>query len=458
MTANLPTYNYLQFVRFKSLSLWDVKKNRIFDNKETSDYDFVRLADVLSQVKRVEFLQPTKDYKLLGVKSYGLGVFHRETKKGNDIKAKYLWELKEGDLVYSRLGASSGSFGLINKDFDNYFVSNEFPAFTIDSNRVLPQYLNLVLTSKRFYEKIADFNTGSALKRFHEDKFLNLEIPLPTKIEQESIIETYTDKEIKAVNLKRNIEKLELELKQYFLKSLGLTINENKANKFNSKIQFVRYKNIQKWSLSSLLKEKKYSFKEVKYKMLPLNKILVSFDGGKTPSTSRKDFWNGNINWVSPKDFNGISIESSIDKITDKAVKEAGMKIFDTGVLLGVFRSGILRHSFPIALTKIPVTINQDLKAIVVNENFVLQKYLLYFLHLMQDYVLENSVKYGVTVESINTDEFLNLNIIIPELKIQNEIINNIEDYNLKIEKYKYELAETENDKVLKLEAKIFNY
>lgn len=134
------------------------------------------------------------------------------------------------------------------------------------------------------------------------------------------------------------------------------------------------------------------------------------------------------------------------------------MKIFDTGVLLGVFRSGILRHSFPIALTKIPVTINQDLKAIVVNENFVLQKYLLYFLHLMQDYVLENSVKYGVTVESINTDEFLNLNIIIPELKIQNEIINNIEDYNLKIEKYKYELAETENDKVLKLEAKIFNY
>ncbi|QQR94794.1 MAG: hypothetical protein IPJ93_13615 [Bacteroidota bacterium] len=60
---------------------------------------------------------------------------------------------KDGDLVYSRLGASSGSFGLINKDFNNYFVSNEFPAFTIDTKRVLPQYLNLVLTSKRFYRK-----------------------------------------------------------------------------------------------------------------------------------------------------------------------------------------------------------------------------------------------------------------------------------------------------------------
>ncbi|QQR94793.1 MAG: hypothetical protein IPJ93_13610 [Bacteroidota bacterium] len=95
MVAQNSTYNYLQFVRFKSLSLWDVKKNRIFDSKETSDYDFVRLADVLTQVKRVEFLQPAKDYNLLGVKSYGLGVFHRETKKGNDIKAKYLWELKK---------------------------------------------------------------------------------------------------------------------------------------------------------------------------------------------------------------------------------------------------------------------------------------------------------------------------------------------------------------------------
>ncbi len=151
MTTTSLSYNYLQFVRFKDLSLWDVKKNRIFENRESSNYDFVSLADVLTQVKRIEILQPNKEYNLLGVRSYGLGIFHRETKKGNDIKSKYLWELQEGDLVYSRLGASSGSFGLISKEFNNYFVSNEFPAFSIDTNRVIPEYLNLVLTSKHFH-------------------------------------------------------------------------------------------------------------------------------------------------------------------------------------------------------------------------------------------------------------------------------------------------------------------
>lgn len=246
MTANLPTYNYLQFVRFKSLSLWDVKKNRIFDNKENSDYDFVRLADVLTQVKRVEFLQPTKDYNLLGVKSYGLGVFHRETKKGNDIKAKYLWKLKEGDLVYSRLGASSGSFGLINKDFDNYFVSNEFPAFTIDTDRVSPQYLNLVLTSKRFYEKIADFNTGSALKRFHEEKFLNLEIPLPPLKKQTKISDGYFNLFNKSIAENNKASELQIEIDKFLFKELGIEIKKEQKRKG---INFIRYKELSKWGV-----------------------------------------------------------------------------------------------------------------------------------------------------------------------------------------------------------------
>jgi len=457
MTTTSLSYNYLQFVRFKDLSLWDVKKNRIFENRESSNYDFVSLADVLTQVKRIEILQPNKEYNLLGVRSYGLGIFHRETKKGNDIKSKYLWELQEGDLVYSRLGASSGSFGLISKEFNNYFVSNEFPAFSIDTNRVIPEYLNLVLTSKHFYEKIAVFNTGSALKRFHEDKFLNLEIPIPSLINQRKIISEQNGFAERLINLKSDITELNNKIQKYFLDKLGIIKNENQKNISSSKILFVRYKNIQKWSLSSILKEKLFSFKNVNHSIILLSKIVISFDGGKTPSTSRKDYWNGNINWISPKDFNGIEINDSIDKITEKAVKECGMKIYEKGVLLGVFRSGILRHSFPVAITNLPVAVNQDIKAMLVDSKIINSKYLLYFLHLLQEYVLENCVKYGVTVESLNTDEFLSLKIIVPNLKTQFEIVKNLDQLFDKVVLKNNEITKIEIKKRKSLETSIFN-
>lgn len=457
MKVTLPTYNYLQLVRFKSLSLWDVKKNRIFENKETSNFQFAKLGDILTQVKRVENLTPNVEYKLLGVKSYGLGAFHREVKKGSEIKAKYLWELKEGDFVYSRLGASSGSFGLITKEFDNYFVSNEFPAFTIDKNKVNPQFLNLVLSSKRFYERIKDFNTGSALKRFHEDKFLNLEIPLPSLKEQSELVNNYYSKVRQLNNTISNVEIKEIEIKNNFFSALGILESKKSILKRTSNISFVKYKDIRKWSLSSILKEKVFSFDSVKFKTTPLHKVLLTFEGGKTPLTTNKDYWNGNIYWVSPKDFNGLEIFSSQDKITEKAVSNAGMKVFKTGVLLAVFRSGILRHSFPIAITKIPVAINQDLKALEVNNEIIFSEYLLFYLHYLQSYVLENCVKYGVTVESVNTDEFLNLDVILPSLSIQKKLIQQLVIDRTDVANMR-EFAKKEMDNaIIEFDQKIFN-
>jgi len=310
---------------------------------------------------------------------------------------------------------------------------------------------------KHFYEKIAVFNTGSALKRFHEDKFLNLEIPIPSLINQRKIISEQNGFAERLINLKSDITELNNKIQKYFLDKLGIIKNENQKNISSSKILFVRYKNIQKWSLSSILKEKLFSFKNVNHSIILLSKIVISFDGGKTPSTSRKDYWNGNINWISPKDFNGIEINDSIDKITEKAVKECGMKIYEKGVLLGVFRSGILRHSFPVAITNLPVAVNQDIKAMLVDSKIINSKYLLYFLHLLQEYVLENCVKYGVTVESLNTDEFLSLKIIVPNLKTQFEIVKNLDQLFDKVVLKNNEITKIEIKKRKSLETSIFN-
>jgi type I restriction enzyme S subunit len=62
------------------------------------------------------------------------------------------------------------------------------------------------------------------------------------------------------------------------------------------------------------------------------------------------------------KDF----IEDSIDHVSHVAVGESNLKLVEPGSVLLVVRGMILAHSVPVALTAVPLTINQDMKALVV--------------------------------------------------------------------------------------------
>ncbi len=56
------------------------------------------------------------------------------------------------------------------------------------------------------------------------------------------------------------------------------------------------------------------------------------------------------------------------DHISDAAVAESTVKLIPSGSLLFVIRGMILAHSFPTAITTREVTINQDMKALVLGE------------------------------------------------------------------------------------------
>ena len=69
-------------------------------------------------------LEANTTYQLLGVKWYGEGPFLRESLRGAEIGASQLFQVKEGDIIYNRLFAWKGSFGIISPHLDGCFVSN----------------------------------------------------------------------------------------------------------------------------------------------------------------------------------------------------------------------------------------------------------------------------------------------------------------------------------------------
>ena len=76
-------------------------------------------------------------------------------------------------------------------------------------------------------------------------------------------------------------------------------------------------------------------------------------------------YWNGDIVWISSKDMKSSRISGSELKITNLALNE--MTLYHPGTLLLVARSGILKHSLPLAILEVDATINQDIKALQVH-------------------------------------------------------------------------------------------
>ncbi len=87
--------------------------------------------------------------------------------------------------------------------------------------------------------------------------------------------------------------------------------------------------------------------------------------GGMTPSMENRRFWDGSIPWVTPKDMKRETICDSGMKVTEAAVHETSLRLIDPPAVLMVVRGMILARKVPIAWITSPVTINQDMKALM---------------------------------------------------------------------------------------------
>ncbi len=170
---------------------------------------------------------------------------------------------------------------------------------------------------------------------------------------------------------------------------------------------------------------------------------MASFSSGKTPSTSKDEYWGDDYLWITSKDMKSKYIDSSQTSLSEKGAKIMQIKAPDT--LLLVARSGILRHTLPVAILKKRATINQDIKAISLYDTS-LAEFIYSFLKGTENHILLKYIKSGTTVENINFDEFKNIIIPVPPKSEQiliNEKINTLLSFIETIESDKTDLQAT---------------
>lgn len=156
---------------------------------------------------------------------------------------------------------------------------------------------------------------------------------------------------------------------------------------------------------------------------------IVELIGGGTPKTSKAEYWDGNINWLSVKDFNN---ENRYVYSTEKTITEEGLDNSSTKLLkkddIIISARGTVGE---LAMIPFPMAFNQSCYGIRAKEG--IDSIFLY-------YLIKNSVRklkaitHGSVFDTITRDTFANIEVAIPDIKTQHRIAKMLADIDDKVE------------------------
>ena len=186
------------------LSNWNMGYLTNVDIERNNKYTYQKLSSLLVKKNRDAVkINDLEEYKRVKVK-FNNEVVLRDKVMGAEILTKNQFRIAKGQLIVARIGASNGALGIVPDELDNAIVTSDFLTYTINET-ILPEYLVLILSNKKFTNYFLESASGSVMYRLNEDLFLNLEIPVPPLSEQMELCQ-------KIMQLKKTIKQLEQEL------------------------------------------------------------------------------------------------------------------------------------------------------------------------------------------------------------------------------------------------------
>lgn len=144
---------------------------------------------------------------------------------------------------------------------------------------------------------------------------------------------------------------------------------------------------------------------------------ICTIVSGTTPKSTQPEYWDGNLNWVTPAELTDESdiIYESQRKITQQAVGDSSLKSFPAGTVLLSSRAPIGK----VAIAGTEMYCNQGFKNLICSEK-IYNRYLYHFLKDKTVYL--NSLGRGATFKEISKSIVENIEIPLPSLEEQRKI------------------------------------
>ena len=241
-----------------------------------------------------------------------------------------------------------------------------------------PDFLKFYLRSDRFVNFANQVVAGAKMPRMIMDKLWLHEMPLPAPREQDRIVELLEQ----ADGLRRQraeADKLaDRILPALFYKTFGDPVANNKH-----------------WHLMRL-------------------DTIGDWASGGTPSRSNPNYFEGNIDWYSAGELNGVYLPPSNERITAKAIEESSAKVFKKGSLLvGMYDTA----AFKLGILTKAASSNQACANVFPNSTICFVEWLYVNLLLMKDHFLKQ--RRGIRQQNLSLAMIKAFEVPVPPLRLQ---------------------------------------
>ena len=207
-------HKILEFVSFKELNTWGVNKLLLEQDFFKSEFYALKpLREYCKLVRGVTYKKSSErnneGYKVLRANNINLD----NTLNLVDVKRISLDEnfsnnkkLKKNDIFICLASGSKKHIGkvlFIENDTD-YFFGGFMGSIRVQSPKLLPEYLNIILNSSIFNEYLSSKIFGSNINNLNSELLYNFKIPIPDIDIQLKMISTFSKYKKELISLKEN--------------------------------------------------------------------------------------------------------------------------------------------------------------------------------------------------------------------------------------------------------------
>ena len=272
------------------------------------------------------------------------------------------FQLKKGDIIVARTGATIGVSKYIDKDYKSVYNNGLIRIRAKDENN--PKYIYYLLQSNNYKNFIKTISMGTSTQpNMQMNDLLNLEVPNFDRSKQDKIVEL----------LGRIDKKIELN-------------NETNNNLYE---------------MCNVLYHQLLDDNESNIEYKTIGEIAKKVITGKTPSTKNKEYWGGNIPFITIPDMHNqvftINTERYITKEGAKSLIPKNSISVSCIATVGL-----------VSINDKDSQTNQQINSIVIENDYDLY-YLFEFLTEQEQYM--KSIAGGSTTYNINKNTFENIQV-----------------------------------------------
>ena len=169
-----------------------------------------------------------------------------------------------------------------------------------------------------------------------------------------------------------------------------------------------------------------------KWKIYKVEDVCNRIFSGGTPSTKNKDYWNGNLKWLSSGETRKSFIYDTEKKITDLGAEKSATKLAKKdSVVIATAGQGYTRGQTSYLTDN--MYINQSLISLETNAEYLIPLYLYY--NFKNRYLEFRQLSDGTSTRgSLSGKIIKSMDIVLPSIETQQKIVNVLHNIDKKIE------------------------